>query len=455
MEDAEIKVSQVTQKDAEPLPIADTSQADHAAIRAIFGLDKPLNARATPVQAAPEKRKSPLINIAIALVVVAICAGAWVAYDRHLKAEEEALALAKHQHELDREEARRNRIEYADIAFLDSLPPLAVISMEGKPLYARTDDGAYTELRARESTWIRNLPIKEDTVLHFGFDAEGFRHLSRSVAYYDWFPSHKPGGNPLQKAFRKVVLVPDESPRIEACAQLPTQDGAAPCEWTVFREIAFRVRYAEAVKQAEVQESLQHQLLVQNFSMHPNLAQAAGVAPGADLRAPFPAAEAPDAVKMLVKNLNEKPFGLYGSLTIQTDTPNTRVFFMKEPLMVVKPSGAMAQVQVQPGQPYTFAVYGAGRPLDISQNMSLRLEAPNAPSYVTEITPLQWRCQVPGIEKLLSLIPPALPDELKSPDYRHYMCDYTLTVSVKFEDIKALENEKNTAQAPTKTDNAS
>ena len=74
--------------------------------------------------------------------------------------------------------------------------------------------GLLTELRARESTWIRNLPIKEDTILHFSFAAEGFKTLKRSVAYYDWFPSQSPSGNPLQKAM--VMFMSDQMRQMQA-----------------------------------------------------------------------------------------------------------------------------------------------------------------------------------------------------------------------------------------------
>ena len=68
--------------------------------------------------------------------------------------------------------------------------------------------------------------------------------------------------------------------------------------------------------------------------------------------------------------------------------------------MVVKASGSMSQVKVDPDKPYTFAVYGQGKPIEITEKLSIRLEAPNAPAYVTEILPHQWRCTVPAFENL-------------------------------------------------------
>lgn len=415
--------------------------ADHEAIQSIFGFSKPLPERGKFEQEKKSIGIRPFIVIFLTAAVIAASIGAWFGFQYILDKQEEARYIAKKEQELAEEEARRNRIEYADIAFLESFPPAAAISMDEKLLYARSKDGSYTELRARESTWIRNLPIKEDTILKFSFTAEGFKPLSRSVAYYDWFPSNKAGANPLQKAFKKIVLEPDVSPLLPSCQTQPRILDSDPCEWTVFREIAFREKYAETVKPLAVDETKQREYLKSLLTLHPLLASAAA---GFDIASldngqPIIAPELPDATKALLKTLTEHPYSLYGSITIETDSPDTKVFFMSEPLMVVKSSGSMSQVKIQPGQPYTFATYGQGKPIDIAQTLSLRLETNDAPAYIAEITPFQWHCTIPDASVIPQLSVPEIPAEVNTPDYRHYACDYSIKISVKFKEILEIE----------------
>lgn len=422
-------------------PNIDTITADHEAICQQFGLNKPVGERGKFEQNASKLGIRPFIIIFLTIAVIVASVGAWFGFEYLVQKQEEERYIAQLELKLAEEEARKNRIEYGDIAFLDSFPPQVAISMDGKQLYARSKDGSYTELRARESTWIRNLPIKGDTILKFGFSAEGFKPLTRSIAYYDWFPSRKPGANPLEKAFHKVVLEPDMKPRVAECDKLPVINGTSACDWSVFREIVFRERYAKTVKPLMLEEAAQRTALKSQLNLHPLLAQAAV---GFDIQTldtntPVPAPELPDATKSLLKSIMSNPYGLYGSITIETDSPNTRVFFMSEPLMLVKASGSMSQVKVEPDAPYTFAVYGQGKPIEITEKLTIRLETPDAPAYVTEILPHQWRCTVPGLEQILAISAPNLAPEMNSPDYRHFMCDYSLKISVNFKAIKAFE----------------
>lgn len=448
-EDEEAKSKAETQKEEVVQPVAasrtelERMADDHAAIQELLGLNKPLAERG---KVKVEKKKlgvRPFVAIFVTICVIVASIAAWIGFEYLLAKQEEERAIAEHDRQIAEEEARRNRIEYADIAFLDSFPPNVAIAMDGKPLYARSQDGSYTELRARESTWIQNLPIKEDTVLKFSFAAEGFKPLTRSIAYYDWFPSNKPGKNPLQKSFKKIVLEPDVSPRVEQCAELPKIQDVDACEWTVFREIVFRERYAQAVKPLVIEETKQRDALKSSLALHPLLLQAATGfnASVLETKEPLISPDLPDATKSLLKTLTEHPYGLYGSITVETDSPDTRVYFMSEPLMVLKSTGSMSQVKVQPGEPYTFAVYGQGRPIEITQTLSLRLETNDAPAYVAEIMPHQWHCRIPDMKTALELMSPELAPEVASPDYRHYLCDYSIKISVDFKGIKEIESE--------------
>ena len=421
----------------------DAVAAQHDELRLLFGLDKSVEDRGKFSRSEKSSGLKAITIIVLALVLIAGCIGMWIWGQREVMRQEEAAFIAKKQHDLEAEIARRNQIEYADIAFLDSFPPNVDITMDGKKLYARGTNGGYTELRARESTWIQNLPVKESTVIQFGFEAEGFHPMTRSVAYYDWFPSHKPTGNTLQKIFRKIVLEPDVTPVVSDCAQLPPIGDANPCDWTVFREIVFREKYASAVSPLQPDEAQKRKVLKSLFVRQPLLLQAARGFDSAalDTNQPIPDPELPDATKTLLKALLEQPYALYGAITVETDSPDTRVFFMGEPLMLVKETGSMAQVKVQPDAPYTFAVYGQGRPIRITDTLSVRLETDGAPPFVTEISPHQWHCTVPPLDQVLAVPAPELDERVNMPDFRHYLCTYSLKISVKFEEIKALEAE--------------
>ena len=415
--------------------------AEHEAIREMYGFAKPLAKRGAVEIQRPRLGIRPFVAIGLTLVVISGCVAAWFGFQYFVQKQEEERYIAEHDRRIAEEEARRTRTEYADIAFLDSFPPQVAISQDGRQLYARTKDGSYTELRARESTWIQNLPVREDTVYHFEFSAEGFKNLSRRIAYYDWYPNQKAGANPLQKVFRRIVLEPDMTPRIPSCATLEKIGDTDPCEWSVFREIAFRDRYAEAVKGLACDEANQKAAVASQLSVHGGLLAASGLdlaaySAGKDV---IPA-DLPDASKALLRHLVEHPYDLYGTITVESDAPDTRVFFMGEPLMVVKANGSMSQVRVGPDEPFTFSVYGQGRPIDISQPMSLRLETANAPAYVAEIASHQWHCNVDE-SKLSGIAAPPFAQEAFLADFRHYVCDYSLKVSVRFENIREIEKD--------------
>jgi hypothetical protein len=216
-----------------------------------------------------------------------------------------------------------------------------------------------------------------------------------------------------------------------------------PCEWTVFREIVFRERYANTVKPIVVEEAKQREVLKSFMEIHPLIAAAAtGFDPQVlSTSEPMISPELPDATKSLLKVLSEHPYDLYGSITIETDSPDTRVFFMSEPLMQLKSSGSMSQVKVQPGEPYTFSVYGQGKPIEIAQTLSIRLETSDAPAYVAEISPHQWHCTPAAMEQIQRFPAPEIAPEVNSPDYRHYVCDYSIKISVNFNAIREVEKE--------------
>jgi len=419
-------------KEASHSGAANSVAAEHEAIRSMFGLDKTYAER---VQNSVQKRpslsgKNIAVYFAFFAVIGIIAAGYWFS-QKALDEKAEAEVVAKKQKEIEAEEARRNRIEYAEIAFMESLPEQVAIAMDGKMQYAKTPDGSYTELRASKNTWIRFLPVKEDTILNFTFEAEGFKPLSRKVAYYDWFPAHS-GDITLQKVFRKVVLEPDMTPRIPSC------EGDL-CDWTVFREIMFRSKYAELSAMAVVNDADLAKNRERVFKTHPSLL--AGV--GLDVAAALPAEkDLSPAAHNLMQFVDKHPFALYGAITVETDAPDTRISFLGEPLMLVKDSGSMTQVKVDPDKPFTFATYGQGHPIVITDPLSIRLEAPGYPAYVTEILPHHWRCTPISDELRTQLEPPAFTqvDEAKA-DYRHYVCDYSVRVKVDFKAIREISEK--------------
>ena len=410
----------------------------HEAICSLFGLKKTYEERANAASTPKTglSTKQVVVLVLAALLIVGTIVGYSVA-QKLIDQKEQDEVVAKKQREIEAEEARRNRTEFAEIAFLDSLPEQAAISMDGKKLYAKTPDGSYTALRAGKDTWIRYLPVKESTVIQFGFEAEGFRPLSRKIAYYDWYPAHK-GDITLQKIFRKIVMEPDVTPRLSNC------EGDA-CEWTVFREIMFRLKYAETAKIAVINEADRGVNRERVLRSHPALASAVGL-DVANL--PKNDADMPLAAQNLMQFVDKHPFDLYGTITVKSNVADTRVSFLGEPLMVFKASGSMSQVKVDPEAPYTFSTYGQGHPIVITEPLSLRLEAPGYPSYVTEILPHQWRCEPVSAEVQAALTAPAFTQlEDTKADYHHYLCDYTIEIAVDFESIKAAADQDAAAVA--------
>lgn len=400
-------------------------EADHAELVALFGLDKGARShrKVNSVQRRPGLRS--FVSIGIGFLVIASSVAAYVYANDALERREQDFLAQEKADELAREEARRLRIEYAEIAFIDSLPPLAAISLDGKPLYAKTDDGSYTEFRARASSWLRNLPVREDTVYAFTFSAEGFKPLTRRIAYYDWYPTQSEGHS-LQKVFRKVVMEPDVSPRLSYCGDLD----ATACDWTVFREIMFREAYIERAKQLILSDEASKRVALASYlRIHPDVELGSN-----DSRA---------AQEMLwaVEQRAKAPYALYGRISLTSDTADTRVFFMGEPLMVLKENGSSAQVRLHPGTSYTFDSTGQGRPIDIGQKLSLRLESKDM-SYVTEIHPHQWHCTALMLEQAQTIDVPPFVDLENAPDLRHYLCDYSVSIDVSFDLLKAQSEER-------------
>ncbi|MCL2326026.1 MAG: hypothetical protein FWC40_05970 [Proteobacteria bacterium] len=424
----------------------------HEAMAGIWGFKKaPVSEKGFQAGEAVQSRGRILLKAVLTLVgglVVVFAIVVVIIFARELiEDREQAAYLARHEASLVQEEARRLLAEYAEIAFLDSFPPSVRIALQGVPLYARTPQGYYTDLRAHESTWIRYLPVQESTVLRFDFAAEGFLPLSRQVAYYDWFPVRK-GDITLQRIFRSIVLTPDTSPRLPYCEE-------EACEWTVFREIMFREQYGQMAQGILFEPSEKIGGLANALKVHPSLAAIAGV----DLTQPIGQGLAEREglgaeARNLLRYLTDHPFALYGQMTITTDTPGTRVFFLGEPLMAFRSSGAMSQVRVEPGEPFVFSTYGQGHPIVITDKLSLRLEAPDAPGYVTEILPHQWRCEPVEEEAAKGLFVPKFAQVEGGQDLQHYLCRYAIQIDVNFEAIREAD-QKSKAPADDASDSGS
>ena len=421
--------------------------AQHAAIQKMFGLDRPYDERSKAAIMPPNTSMLKTVFVLLgAVVVIALSIYGYYYASKLLDQKAQHEYELKKQREKAEEEARRNQTEYAEIAFFDSLPEQVTIALDGKKQYAKTEDGAYSELRAGKNTWIRYLPVKESTVLKFSFEAEGFRPLTRQIAYYDWFPAHS-GDITLQKVFRKIVLEPDHSPKLPEC------EGDS-CAWSVFREIVFRKQYAEMAAVGVIDEKDRDKNRERVLKTHPMLAASVGLDPAA---LPKTDQGLSPAAQNLLAYIDKHPYALYGSITIESDAPDTRVSFLGEPLMIVKESGSMTQVRVDPDKPVSFSTYGQGHPIIISEPLSIRLEANGYPAYVTELLPHQWHCDVPSKERVAEIEPPAFTqlEDVKQ-DFYHYVCDYSIKVSVNFHAIQEVDNMMNrNPEEPSKSDAAS
>lgn len=364
----------------------------HAELKALFGLGTKDQG---DVQAPKAKSLWPL-GVAL-LVVVALGAGFYGALQL-LRERESAIAAEEHQREIDEELQRRNAVQFAQLGFLDSFPPLVAISDAEGPLYAKDADGVYTPLRARAGTWINNLAIKEDTVLRYYFSAEGFKTLEKSIAYADWYPKQDPEIS-LQRTYRKVVLEPIQSPLLPYCEELKTYEQYKnACDFHVFTEIVGRAGYSQKVGlEAEKKDTL----------AKPKQAE------GELFTSPYPEV-------------------LTGSIAIRSDVADTKVFFMGEPLMIVKENGNMVQARVSPGEAFQFSTYGQNRLIDITQPLSLRLEAPNFPPFMTEILSHEWHCKPKKMQDFLLISSPPFVMDGSEPRLLQYACDYEVSVEVQF-----------------------
>lgn len=370
------------------------------------------------------------VVMAIAFVVVAVVA-VCVAREA-VNAHEDEISTERYIRAMEEEDARRNVIQYAKAGFLDSFPPNVTISDETGVLYAKNEDGSYSELRARKKTWIQNIPVKEDVIRKYKFNSEGFHELTKTIAYYDWYPTRDPE-IPLQKVYTHLELAPKTSPLLPYCSELaevPAYENA--CNATIFSELMGRAFYERLIKEhKEKQES-------ENISAQNSPSTPANGTSSANAVPVRPTTGTP------AENTETIPYPekLYGEIRIHTDTPETKVFFMGEPLMMTKESGSMVQVRVQPDAPYAFSTFGNQRPIPISDPLSIRLEAPGLPPFVTEILTHQWHCTPVSKEEALKMaVPPYLVTDNSMVHLQH-LCRYSIDIDVSFSKIKAASEIK-------------
>ncbi|MFA5625719.1 MAG: hypothetical protein WC966_11805 [Bradymonadales bacterium] len=370
------------------------TRARHSEIKTSLGLSSSVS---KSQETTAQKRKS-LWPLFLALIILISLVFVIYYATRLISERESEFAAQKREREVAEELARRSAVQYAQVAFLDSFPPLVNISDESGPLYAKNSDGSFTPLRARSSTWINYIPVSESTELHYYFTAEGFKRLKKTIAYADWYPNRDPEIT-LQKTYRKVVLEPIKTPVLPYCEALKEHEHFKnACDFLVFDEIVWREGYNE--KMSVLADSDENEKTAKS--------------------------------KTASQYTAEFPRQLTGSIEIRSDHADTKVFFMGEPLMIVRESGAMVQARVNPDEPFIFSTYGQERPISITQALSIRLEAPGQPPFVTEIQAHEWHCEPKDMESFLAIEPPPYVLDGSDALLLHYACDYNLVIDVQF-----------------------
>jgi hypothetical protein len=323
-------------------------------------------------------------------VVVLIVLGALIGGGFYAKQ-----VLDKRQSEIERAEseakaraaaAEAEMDRFGHLSILSSIPPNAVIMQNGEPLLAQTGSGAWTELRAGQATRISNIKIEEDQTLQYTLVAEGHRPYTLSIGPSDWLP--QPGTGDFEKAYSSVRLEPISAPVLKNCEAIAALGPAFAnaCSWKVSEEIATRLDYER------------------------------------------------------IYNTR-----LRGKLIIKSDPPGARVLFLAKPLMLRTADGTEVQATTSTiaDKPLEVSIVGknlAGEDkfIDITDELSVRLELEGHDPYLTTFSHFQWHCTprtdaMPDLNVLADPLQYPLPVKLDptAPDLLHHLCDYTYVVDAK------------------------
>ncbi len=303
-------------------------------------------------------------------------------------------ALEKRQTELDEkarlaaeaaEAARIPTVRYGNLAIMNSIPEFAFIEQNGQPIYTKTASGMWTELRARPSTWINNVRVEEGTVLRFTLNSEGYKPYEIVLSEYDW--SSVPATGDLEKIYNRLALEPIELPRFQNCAELAEFNPALYanlCSVNIPAEIQTRKDFERIYNQR-----------------------------------------------------------LTGTITIRTDRADAKVFFLGEPLMIITPAGTQAHATAG-RDGLTFSSFGKtesgeDKVINITDELSIRLEAEGSDPYLAEIFAHQWRCDpIVAPDVILARPIPTTIDPNAPPPY-HHLCNYTYVIDVRFDRMKMPE----------------
>ena len=371
---------------------------NHNDIIKILGLEK--NEKKPPKQ---EEFKYPIWPIPVAITILALIIAALIYNNYALQKHEARIVEQKKLKELQLAEERKNQIQYAKVAFLDSFPPAVRIHQDGKQLFAKTPENTVTYFTAKKDAIINNIPVKQDTVVSFTFHSEAFKTLQRTIPIYDWFPTND-DNIPLQKTFRKITLEPVQTPLFPQCEQIAalTPQYKNTCTVSVAQELMTRLQYQKNSDELDNEQKERNTAALLNPDFAPDIPP--------------------------VKNLT-------GTIIVTSDIPETKLFFLNEPLVVINENNTITQIKLQPGKPHNFSTYGNNKQIPLARNLSIRLEAPGFPPFVAEILPHQWHCTPKNIEDIKQIIPPEFITQEDPQPLMHHLCDYTIEINVNFKDI--------------------
>jgi len=344
-------------------------------LRDLFGLHGDVDEDVRDYE--PEVRGGPSPGGIIAvLIAVAAIVGLIIGAVQMLDKRQEEIEEAAAERERKAEEEKEPEVRYGNIAMMASEPPRALVLEGGNPIYVKTPDGEYTELRVAPDTRIQNIKIEEGNVVRYTLESEGFKPYEIELDEYAWTPI--PGSGDWEKVYTKIRMEPEEGRFLSNCEEVETLGPP-------YDNICLVSRSEEIMSRKDFE-------------------------------------------RIYVDPETEQPVRLHGELTVTSDPPGAKIFFNSKPLM--KPDGTQATT------PYTFTEYGKdaeGNPKKVSVTgansdgrLSIRLEKEGLAPYVTGIWPHHWTCDPEtNIEEIKAMKVPKKTEEA-APDMFHYLCDYSL-----------------------------
>ena len=238
------KDKEVDQVEVKPKPVVKRNPDEvDPDIKEMFGL-KDGDATEDPSDYTPEGKAGISFGALFALIIVIAVMGGLVYQAKVMLKERQSEIEARER--LAKAEAEASKVpdtRYGNIALMASTPKKALILQNGEPIYAKTKDGVWTELRTGPSSRVQNIKIEEGVPTKFSVVSEGYQPYEISISEYDWVPI--PATGDWEKVYNNIKLEPITSPLVQNCAELELLGGVytEACKVKLTDEISTRGDY--------------------------------------------------------------------------------------------------------------------------------------------------------------------------------------------------------------------